>query len=118
MFLILTHSVRFDILCRLWVEDPIMITIQDCIGMSDLDEAEILALAEHEHISEIAAAALGAYLLHQPKGADKIVRMIEDDIRDALDRDDKVHAKELFMALRHFLHEHAGELSHRTSALS
>jgi len=34
-----------------------MITIQDCIDMSGLDEAEILALAEHEHISEIAAAA-------------------------------------------------------------
>ncbi|GAA0772937.1 hypothetical protein E1180_11175 [Roseibium denhamense] len=95
-----------------------MITIQDCFGMSGLEEAEILALAEHEHISEIAAAALGAYLLHQPKGADKIVRMIEDDIRDALDRGDRAHAKDLFMALRHFRHEHADELSRTASWLS
>jgi len=84
-----------------------MITIQDCIDMSGLDEAEVLALAEHEHISEIAAAALGAYLLEQPSGAAKITDMIKDDIRDALARGDKQHARELFMALRHFLTEHA-----------
>ncbi|QDG78654.1 hypothetical protein [Labrenzia sp. PHM005] len=88
-----------------------MISIQDCIDMSGLDEAEILALAEHEHISEIAATALGAYLLEQPEGAKSIVQMIEDDIRSALERDDKDHAKELFMALRHFMHEHQGELN-------
>jgi len=87
-------------------EDPVMITIQDCIDMSGLDEAEVLALAEHEHISEIAAAALGAYLLEQPRGAAKITNMIKDDIRDALARGDKKHARELFMALRHFLSEH------------
>lgn len=86
-----------------------MITIQDCIDMSGLDEAEILALAEHEHISEI-AAALGAYLLEQPKGASRIVWMIEEDIRTALGQGNRAHARELFMALRHFLHEHRGEL--------
>jgi len=88
-----------------------MITIQDCIDMSGLDEAEILALAEHEHISEIAAAALGAYLLEQPRGASRIVRMIEEDIRNALGEGNRAHARELFMALRHFLHEHRSELA-------
>ena len=87
-----------------------MITIDDCIGMSGLDEAEILALAEHEHIAEIAAAALGAYLLHQRKGPRRIREMIEDDIRSALERGDRQHARELFMALRHFLHAHRDEL--------
>ncbi|GGB50255.1 hypothetical protein GCM10011316_22960 [Roseibium aquae] len=83
-----------------------MITIQDCIDMSGLDEAEVMALAEHEHISEIAAAALGAYLLDQPRGAVQISAMIKDDIREALARGDRHHARELFMALRHFLTEH------------
>lgn len=83
-----------------------MITIEDCIGLSGLDEDEILALAEHEHIPEIAAVALGAYLLHQEKGPEQIRKMIEDDIRAALARGDKQHARELFMALRHFLHDH------------
>ncbi len=87
-----------------------MITIDDCIGLSDLREDEILALAEHEHIPEIAATALGAYLLHQPHGANRIKDMIEDDIRAAVTRGDDKHASELFMALRHFLYKHKKEL--------
>ncbi|WP_417684790.1 hypothetical protein [Roseibium sp.] len=87
-----------------------MITIDDCIGMSGLDEGEILALAEHEHIPEMAAIALGDYLLHQAKGPARIRQMIEDDIREALKRGDREHARELFMALRHFLHEHRDQL--------
>ena len=32
--------------------------------------------------------------------------MLRDDIRAALARDDREHARELFMALRHFLSTH------------
>ena len=32
-----------------------MLTLEDCIGLSELDEEEILAIAEHEHIPEMAA---------------------------------------------------------------
>ena len=32
-----------------------MLTIQDCIELSELTEEEILAIAEHEHIPEMAA---------------------------------------------------------------
>ncbi|MBD1545159.1 hypothetical protein [Roseibium aggregatum] len=88
-----------------------MITIEDCIGLSDLREDEILALAEHEHIPEIAAAALGAYLLHEDHGPEKIKAMIEDDIRAAVARGDQMHAAELFMALRHFLYDHKDVLT-------
>jgi hypothetical protein len=69
-------------------------------------EDEVLAIAEHEHIPEIAAAALGQYLLGQARGPEAIRDMIRDDIRRALIRDDRRHARELFMALRHFLSEH------------
>jgi hypothetical protein len=80
-----------------------MITLADCIAMCDLDEAEVLAIAEHEHIPEIAATALAQYLLHQDHGAETIRDMLRDDIRAALVRNDRDHARELFMALRHFL---------------
>ncbi|NRG19452.1 hypothetical protein HPQ64_17300 [Rhizobiales bacterium] len=93
-----------------------MISIEDCIAMSGLDEAEILALAEHEHIPEVVAAALGTYLLHRKKGPEKIRQMIEDDIRDALARGEKAHAKDLLAVLRHFMKEHKDELSGKTSA--
>jgi len=46
-----------------------LITLQDCIAMCDLDEAEVLAIAEHEHIPEIAAAAL-QYLPARAHGAE------------------------------------------------
>ena len=88
-----------------------MITLQDCIAMCDLDEAEVLAIAEHEHIPEIAAPALAQYLLHQAHGAERIKQMLRDDIRAALAHDDREHARELFMALRHFLSCHPEAVS-------
>lgn len=83
-----------------------MITLQDCIAFCGLTEAEILAIAEHEHVPEIAAAALAEYLLKQRRGPEKIHEMIVEDIRAALHRGDREHARELFAALRHFLSTH------------
>ncbi len=83
-----------------------MITIEDCIAMCGLTEDEVLAIAEHEHIPEIAAAALGQYLLTQDDGTEKIGAMLRDDIRLAIRRNDRAHARQLFMALRHFLSSH------------
>ncbi len=83
-----------------------MICLEDCIALCDLSEEEILAIAEHEHIPEIAAVALADYLMHQEHGAEKIRDMLRDDIRAALNRHDRRHARELFMALRHFLSAH------------
>jgi hypothetical protein len=39
-----------------------MITLEDCIGLCGLTEEEVLAIAEHEHLPEIAATALAQYL--------------------------------------------------------
>ena len=83
-----------------------MITLEDCIAFCGLSEAEVLAIAEHEHVPEIAAAALAEYLLKQRRGPEKIHTMIVEDIRAALRRGDRAHARELFMALRHFLETH------------
>lgn len=83
-----------------------MITLEDCIAFCGLTEDEVMAIAEHEHVPEIAAAAMAEYLLKQRRGADKIHCMIVDDIRAALRRGDKKHAGELFAALRHFLSTH------------
>jgi hypothetical protein len=62
--------------------------------------------SEHEHIPEIAAAALANYLLTQRHGGETIRTMIIDDIHKALDEGRVGHAAELFMALRHFLEQH------------
>ena len=43
-----------------------MISLEDCIGLCGLDGEQVEAISEHEHIPEIAAAALASYLLRQP----------------------------------------------------
>jgi hypothetical protein len=83
-----------------------MISLQDCVDLCGLDEDEVAAISEHEHIPQIAAAALASYLLQQPQGGEVIRTMIIDDIHKALDQGRIRHAAELFMALRHFLEQH------------
>jgi DNA repair protein RadC len=83
-----------------------MITLEDCIGLSGLTEEEVLAIAEHEHLPEIAAAALAQYLLSQEHGSDKVRDMIVDDIQQAQRSGDKQHVLTLLHVLHHFLKTH------------
>ena len=83
-----------------------MITLEDCLGFSDLTEEEVLAIAEHEHLDEIAAIAYAQYTLHQEHGAEKICQMIVDDIRAAQARSDREHVKSLLHVLHHFIRSH------------
>ena len=83
-----------------------MLTLQDCIALSDLTEDEILVVAEHEHIPEIVATELGCYLVHSPEGVPLLKRMIVDDIEAAKKRNDLEHATKLRLVLRHFIETH------------
>lgn len=83
-----------------------MISQEDCLAMCGLNEREVAAIAEHEHVPEVAAAALASYLLHKAGGEKEIRRMLIEDIRTALNENRVRHATELFMALRHFLNHH------------
>ena len=60
-----------------------MITLEDCIGLCGLTEEEVLAIAEHEHLPEIAATALGQYLLSLEHGTEKVRDIIVHDIRQS-----------------------------------
>ena len=83
-----------------------MITLEDCIGLCGLTEEEVLALAEHEHLPEIAATALAQYLMSRGHGSDKVRDMIIDDIRQAERAGDKQHVLTLLHVLHHFLVTH------------
>lgn len=83
-----------------------MITLQDCIALCGLSEEEVLAIAEHEHIPEVAAAALAQYLLQREHGSEQIRDMIIDDVRQAQRRGDREHVRELLHVLHHFLRSH------------
>lgn len=83
-----------------------MLTLEDCIALSDLTEDEILAIASHERIPEIAAAELGNYLVCSDDGEWVIKAMICDDI--ALARADTNRERELAlkMVLRNYICSH------------
>jgi len=49
-----------------------MITLEDCLGFCGLSGKEVLAIAEHEHLPEIATTALAQYLLSQEHGSERV----------------------------------------------
>jgi hypothetical protein len=83
-----------------------MISLEDCLALCGLSEAEVLALAEHEHVPEIVAASLGNHLLCQPDGGRQIGAMIADDVTMAMARGDQRHAEELRATLQDFVTSH------------
>lgn len=60
-----------------------MLTYEDCVGLTDLEEDQIEAISQHEHIPEIVAAELGCCLIHQLGGESSIRRIILEDVEDA-----------------------------------
>ena len=88
-----------------------MLTLKDCLALADLSEDEILAIAEHEHLPEIAALELGQYLVQTPSGAPAIRRMILDDIAAAEKRGDKTRALTLKLVLKRFCDCHPEALA-------
>jgi hypothetical protein len=86
--------------------EAVVIRLEDCIALSGLTEAQVLAIAEHEHLPEIAATALAQYLSKQEHGTEKIRDMMVDDIRQAQQRHDRAHVVTLLHVLHHFLKSH------------
>lgn len=83
-----------------------MLSLEDCIGLSGLSEEEVLAIAEHEHIPEMAAAEMGNYLVQTSQGELRIKAIIRDDIAQARARGDRAHELALELVLRRYLDGH------------
>lgn len=80
-----------------------MLSLEDCIALSDLLPDEVDAIAVHEHLPETIAAELGCYLVHCPDGRQAIRAIIREDIEAARARGDFRRAAELKLVLRHFI---------------
>jgi hypothetical protein len=92
--------------CR---KEQAVLTFEDCLGLCELTEEEIRAIAEHEHLPEIVALELGSYLMRGPDGELLVSHMFIDDIRAAERRGDLAHAAQLKKALRHFIEGHLAQ---------
>ncbi|HEY0834019.1 MAG TPA: hypothetical protein VGE72_08950 [Azospirillum sp.] len=91
-----------------------MLTIEDCIALSDLSEAEIDAIAEHEHLPEMLAVELGCCLEHNPEGRRRIAAFIRDDIERARLHGNARRAAVLMGVLQGYLSHHADLYTPRT----
>ena len=83
-----------------------MLSLEDCLALCDLSEEEVLAIAHHEHLPEIAAAELGNYLVHTPEGEMRIKAIIRDDIAEARAGGDRLRELALKLMLRNFVLQH------------
>jgi len=83
-----------------------MLSLEDCIALSDLSEAEILEIAHHERLPEIAAVELGNYLMRTPAGEMRIKSIIRDDIAEACACGDRGRELALKLLLREFVLRH------------
>lgn len=83
-----------------------MISVHDCIAMCGLTEEEVLVIAAHEHIPEMAAAAMAHYLMHRQHGAERIRDMIIDEVRQAQAQGDRERVQVHLHVLHHFLRDH------------
>jgi hypothetical protein len=83
-----------------------MLTLEDCLALCELSEDEVLAIAQHERIPEIAAAELANYLMRRPDGELTIKAIIRDDIANAISRSDRLRTLALKTLLRNFVLQH------------
>ena len=84
-----------------------MLTFEDCLRVCHLTEAEIDAIAEHEHLPAMVALELGSSLLKSPDGCQRITWMILDDMAAAQSHGDTRRALVLKETLKHFIDTHA-----------
>jgi hypothetical protein len=80
-----------------------MLSLQDCVALCGLTEAEVRAIAQHANLPEVVAAELGNYLAHTASGERTIKAMIKDDLAVAAAAGDARRALGLKLVLREFV---------------
>ncbi len=83
-----------------------MLCLEDCLDFSDLDNDEVEAISEHEHIPLICAAEMGCELLKSSEGLKKLHTMVLDDIEQALAHGRKDRAERWAGAYQHLQATH------------
>ena len=72
-----------------------MLCLQDCLDFSDIPQATITAIAEHEQVPEIVAAEIGCTLVTSRQGICRIRQFIRDNMSHARDCGQKAKVRDL-----------------------
>lgn len=57
-----------------------MLTVEDCLGLAELEADEVAQIATHEHLPFMAALEKGASMLRQPWGDAAVRQMVWDNL--------------------------------------
>ncbi|ANC90626.2 hypothetical protein A6A40_01155 [Azospirillum humicireducens] len=57
-----------------------MLTMEDCLGLADLEAEEVAQIAAHEHLPFMTALEKGASLLQEPWGDAAVRQMVWDNL--------------------------------------
>ena len=79
-----------------------MLSLDECIALSDLTADEIAVIADHERVPEIVAAGLGHHLLQSRKGLFQLRSMIAEMLARAKLAGARDESKRLDGVLRRF----------------
>jgi hypothetical protein len=90
-----------------------MLTIQDCIDMSDLDIDEVLAIAHHEHLPDIVAIEKAHSFLRESWGAPAVRQMIIDEARTCIETGQCTNAAQAVALLVRTFTAHPGGVDRR-----
>lgn len=83
-----------------------MLTLDECIGFSDLNEDELAVIAEHEQVAPIVAVEIGYQLLQTPRGIYTLRGYIHDLLDAASVAGQRTRVKQLERVLDRFNAEH------------
>lgn len=83
-----------------------MLCLEDCLDFCDLEQAEIEAIATHEHLPLVVAAELGCELLKSPAGVERLHCFILEDMQTALEHGHPEQAGRWAQVYRRFERSH------------
>lgn len=94
-----------------------MLTIEDCLGLANLDADEVAEIAKHERMAYTAALEKGAALLDNPWGDAAIRQMVWDNLRDASTHHEAVRAHTLLELFHDTCERHPSPCDRRQSSM-
>jgi hypothetical protein len=92
-----------------------MLTINDCIGLSNLESDEVQEIASHERLPFIAALEKGAMLTNEPWGDAALRQMVWDNLCHANHHHQAERARQLVVLFQTTCDRHPSPCDRRHS---
>lgn len=91
-----------------------MLTLQDCLALSELTPEELKVIAHHEHLPDIVAVEKGFAFLQKEWGNPALRQMVMDELAEAMQHGEREAALRLVDLLRECCEKHPGGFDRRT----